>query len=136
MTALARIVVRLRFLVVAVWVVVAAFALPRSARVGDSLHAEGWSLKPTEAQDMKQTMLESFQRPTVSFMAVVISGPVPIDSQYYHRLIEVLSHAGDVLLQVVIPRAVEEEEKPAEEEEEAEAEGAEEKEAEAEPAAD
>jgi len=95
LTALARIVVRLRFLVVAVWVVVAAFALPRSARVGDSLQTEGRSLKPTEAQDVEQTMLENFQRPTVSFMAVVISGPVPIDSQPYYRLVEVLSQAAE-----------------------------------------
>ncbi|MFB3113002.1 MAG: MMPL family transporter, partial [Gemmatimonadales bacterium] len=95
MTALARVVVRLRFLVVAVWVVVAAVALPRSASVGDSLQAEGGSLRPTEANAVKQTMLENFQRPTVSFMAVVISGPVPIDSQPYHRLIEVLSSAAE-----------------------------------------
>ncbi len=95
MTALARVVVRLRVLVVAVWIVVAALALPRSARVGDSLQAEGGSLKPTEANAVKQTMLENFQRPTVSFMAVVISGPVPIDSQPYHRLIEVLSSAAE-----------------------------------------
>ena len=91
LTALARVVVHLRFLVVAVWVVVATVALPRSARVGDSLQTEGGSLKPTEANAVKQTMLENFQRPTVSFMAVVISGPVPIDSQPYHRLVEVLS---------------------------------------------
>lgn len=95
MTALARIVVRLRFLVVALWVVVAAFALPRSARVSDSLQAEGGSLRPTEAEAVKRTMLENFQRPTVSFMAVVISGPVVIDSQPYHRLIEVLSSAAE-----------------------------------------
>ncbi|MCH8256237.1 MAG: MMPL family transporter, partial [Gemmatimonadetes bacterium] len=95
MTALARIVVRLRFLVVALWVVVAAFALPRSARVSDSLQAEGGSLTPTEAEAVKRTMLENFQRPTVSFMAVVISGPVPIDSQPYHTLVEVLSSAAE-----------------------------------------
>ena len=78
MTALARIVVRLRFLVVALWVVVAAFSLPRSARVSDSLQAEGGSLRPTEAEAVKRTMLENFQRPTVSFMAVVISSKVTL----------------------------------------------------------
>ena len=94
MTALARAVVRFRFLVIGVWILVAAFALPRAARVNDVLSAEGRSLRPTESRQVTETMLESFNRPTVSFMAVVVSGPVPIDSQPYRSIVEHLSRVA------------------------------------------
>lgn len=93
MIALARVIVRLRFLVIAVWLVVAAFAIPRAAMVDEVLQTEGHSLQPTESQQVSQTMLESFNRPTVAFWAVVVAGPVPIDSPAYHDVVQRLSGA-------------------------------------------
>jgi hypothetical protein len=37
----ARVIVRFRFLLIAFWVVVAAFAIPRASRVHDVLEVEG-----------------------------------------------------------------------------------------------
>ena len=95
LTALARFVVRFRFLIIASWVLVAALAIPRAARVDEVLRTEGRSLRPTEAQRVTQIMLDSFDRPTVNFMAVVISGPIPIDSQPYRNIVETLGLAAE-----------------------------------------
>jgi RND superfamily putative drug exporter len=94
LTALARAVVHLRFLVIAFWVVVAAVAIPRAAHVDDVLRSEGRSLRMTESRQVTQTMLEAFERPTVAFMAVVITGPMPVDSQPYRNVVERLSAAA------------------------------------------
>jgi RND superfamily putative drug exporter len=94
LTALARAVVRLRFLVIALWGVVAALAIPRAAHVEEVLRSEGRSLRLTESHQVTQTMLESFDRPTVSFMAVVITGPMVVDSQPYRNVVDRLTVAA------------------------------------------
>ncbi len=94
MTALARAVVRFRYYIIAFWLIVAVLAIPRAARVADVLQAGGQSLRLTEAQLTRDIILESFERPTVSFMAVVVTGPVPIDSQTYQLVLENLSDAA------------------------------------------
>ena len=95
MTALARVVVRYRFLIIALWGLVAALAIPRAARVEEVLQNAGRSLRLTEAHRVIQVMLDSFDRPTVSFMAVVVSGPIPIDSQPYRNIVETLGWAAE-----------------------------------------
>ena len=94
MTALARAVVRFRYYIIAFWLIVAALAIPRAARVTDVLETGGQSHRFTEAQLTRDIILESFERPIVSFMAVVVTGPVPIDSQTYHLVLETLSDAA------------------------------------------
>jgi RND superfamily putative drug exporter len=91
MTAFAHFVVRFRFFVIAAWLIVAALAVPRAARVEEALQAGGQSLRTTESEVVKERMLEHFQRPTVNFMAVAIVGPTVIDSLPYHRLLTNLS---------------------------------------------
>ncbi|MCH7474114.1 MAG: MMPL family transporter [Gemmatimonadetes bacterium] len=94
MTALSRAVVRFRYYIIAFWLIVAALAIPRAARVTDVLETGGQLLRSTEAQLTRDIILESFERPIVSFMAVVVTGPVPIDSQAYHLVLENLSAAA------------------------------------------
>ncbi len=77
MTALARAVVRFRYYIIAFWLIVAGLAIPRAARVTDVLETGGQSHRFTEAQLTRDIILESFERPIVSFMAVVVTGPGP-----------------------------------------------------------
>ncbi len=95
MTAVARVVVRFRFLIIAFWGLVAAFAIPRAARVDEVLRTEGRSLRPTEGHQVTQIMLDSFDRTIVSFMAVVVSGPIPVDSQPYRNIVETLARTAE-----------------------------------------
>ena len=94
MTALARIVIRFRVLIVAFWVIVAAFAIPRASRVNEVLSVEGRSIRPTEASRVQATIESAFQQPLAKFIAVALSGPVPVDSTPFVELIDVLTTAA------------------------------------------
>ncbi len=94
MEGFARAVVRFRFAVIIAWIVVAAFAVPRAARVGEVLSVEGYSIKPTEASEVTDMIREAFERPLARFMAVTLSGPIPIDSQPFRSLLEDVSDAA------------------------------------------
>ncbi len=94
MTALARTVIRFRFLVIALWIVVAAFAVPRASRVNEVLQVEGRSVRPTESARVQATIESAFDKPIAKFIAVALSGPVPIDSAPYPDLIARLSSAA------------------------------------------
>jgi len=94
LTALARIVIRFRVLIVAFWVIVAAFAIPRASRINEVLSVEGRSVRPTEASRVQATIESAFRQPLAKFIAVALSGPVPVDSAPYGELIDVLSEAA------------------------------------------
>ncbi len=94
MEGLAHTVIRFRFAVILAWVVVAAFAVPRAARVAEVLSVEGHSLKPTESSEVTATIRAAFERPISKFIAVTVSGPVPIDSQPFRTLLQDLSDAA------------------------------------------
>ena len=94
MTALARAVVRYRFLVMAFWLIVAVLAIPRAGRVTDVLQTQGQTLRATEARRVRDIILENFQRPNVSFLAVAVVGPIEIDSLPYQNVLESLSRAA------------------------------------------
>lgn len=94
MRALASAVVRHRFVVLLFWVGVATFAVPRASRVHDVLSVEGHSIEPTESSEVRATIKDAFERPLVSFLAVTVSGPVPVDSQPFHALLKDLTDAA------------------------------------------
>lgn len=91
LTALARTVVRYRYLIIAFWAILAAMAVPRATRVNEVLQVEGRSLRPTEASEVQNTIATAFSRPVAKFIAVAIRGPVPVDDERYHTLITRLS---------------------------------------------
>ena len=94
MTALARAVVKYRFLVIGLWLVIAAIALPRAAQVNDVLQVQGKSLRPTEAAEAQAKIANAFARPVAKFIAVALQGPVSIDDPEYRVLVEDLSRTA------------------------------------------
>ena len=94
METLARAVVRFRFFVILFWVAFAGFAVSRAARVGDVLSVEGESLRPNESTEVWDLIRTAFPRPFTNFIAVAITGPIPVDSQPFQLLVETLSDAA------------------------------------------
>ena len=89
-----RAVVRFRFLVIALWIGVAVFAIPRASRVHDVLEVEGRSIAPTEARRAQELIREHFPQPFTHFFAVTITGPVPVDSAPYQNVLRTLTEAA------------------------------------------
>ncbi len=94
MTALARALVRFRYIVVALWAIIAALAVPRASGVDQMLQVEGTSLRPTESRRVQEAIETVFDRPIAKFIAVAISGPVPVEAPLYDRLIRELTNAA------------------------------------------
>jgi RND superfamily putative drug exporter len=94
LTALARVVVRLRYAIIALWVLVAFFAFPRAGRVGEVLQVEGRSMRPTESDRVQEIIEREFEQPLAQFLAIGIDGPEPVDAPRYQRLIDQLRAAA------------------------------------------
>lgn len=90
----ARAIVRFRFLIIAFWVVVAAFAIPRASRVHDVLEVEGTTEFPTESKLAKAIVRSEFREPLNTFFIIAIEGPTPIDSPAYQDALRRLEHAA------------------------------------------
>ncbi|HEX9729241.1 MAG TPA: MMPL family transporter [Gemmatimonadales bacterium] len=91
----ARAIVRFRFAVIAFWVVVAAFAIPRASRVHDVLNVEGRSINLTEAQRAQDEIRQRFPQPFTHFFAITIEGPFPIDQAPFQHALSVISAAAE-----------------------------------------
>lgn len=74
-TPMARAVVRLKWLVLAVWAVVAAVAFVRAPATPALLNLRGGSERPTEARLVEARITERFGRPLQDFFAVVVTAP-------------------------------------------------------------
>ncbi|MBL8985672.1 MAG: MMPL family transporter [Gemmatimonadetes bacterium] len=72
---LARALVRWRWVVIAVWVVIGAVAFYRAPKTPDRLALRGGSNEPTEARLADRLLAERFARPFGEFFAVTIEGP-------------------------------------------------------------
>ena len=90
----ARAIVRFRFLIIAFWIAVAAFAVPRASRVHDVLDVEGRVIFPTEASTASRILRDEFPQPFTHFFAVTIDGSVPVDSPPFQQAIEALAAAA------------------------------------------
>jgi RND superfamily putative drug exporter len=87
----ARAIVRFRILIIAFWVAVAVFAIPRAARVHEDLDVEGRTLHSTESSDATELMRGAFSQPFTHFFAVTVRGPDPIDDIKFRNALEVLT---------------------------------------------
>jgi RND superfamily putative drug exporter len=90
----ARAIVRFRFLIIAFWVVVAAFAIPRASQVHDVLEVEGTTDFPTESKAARRIVQAQFAEPLNTFFIVAISGPTPIDSPAFRDALRRLETAA------------------------------------------
>lgn len=91
MPTAARAIVRFRLLVIALWILAAALALPRAARVHESLRVDGQTLLASESRRATTLIREAFPAPVTDFFAVVLVGPIPIDSPPYHAFLDSLT---------------------------------------------
>lgn len=90
----ARVIVRLRYLIIVFWAAVAALAIPRASRVGDVLRVEGTAVQ-TESEEVYQTVREAFAQPIDQFFAITLRGPVPITHPTYAALVDSLAAAAE-----------------------------------------
>lgn len=74
-TPLAHAVIRLRWLLIAAWAVIAAVAFVRAPGTPALLHLRGGTERPTESVLVDQAIASRFSRPFQDFFAVVVTGP-------------------------------------------------------------
>jgi RND superfamily putative drug exporter len=86
-----RLVIRFRLLVLVCWAVIAVLALPRAARVHESLQVEGHTLQRSESHDASDVINTAFPEPINQFFAVTLTGPLPIDSPPYRAILDSLA---------------------------------------------
>jgi len=90
----ARAIVRFRFLIIAFWVVVAAFAIPRASHVHDVLEVEGATHFPTESKTAGALIRSEFPQPLSAFFVIAVEGQTPIDSPPYRDALRRLESAA------------------------------------------
>ena len=90
----ARAIVRFKYLVIAAWVLIAAFAIPRASHVHDVLNVEGRSAHVTESRRAELVMREVFREPMTTFFGVTVAGPMPLDSVPYQAALRALTAAA------------------------------------------
>jgi putative drug exporter of the RND superfamily len=92
----ARAIIRFRFLIIAFWVVVAAFAIPRASRVNDVLQVEGGPASGfhTESKEAAAVIRTAFPEPLHEYFIVAVEGPTPIDSAPYRDALRRLTAAA------------------------------------------
>src|ERR1051325_1782599 len=71
-------IVRLRYVVIAFWLLILAAAIPGALRVSDVLQVQGGGLKDAESQRADRLLRGEFERPVDAFFAVTVSGAVPL----------------------------------------------------------
>ncbi len=90
----ARAIVRFRFLIIAFWIAVAAFAIPQASHVHDVLEVEGATAFPTEAKTAGTIARNAFPQPLSSFFVIAIEGRSPVDSPAYRDALRRLENAA------------------------------------------
>lgn len=74
-TPLAHAVIRLRWLLIAAWAVLAVVAFTRAPATPALLNLRGGTERPTEAREVETRIAERFPSPIRDFFAVVVTGP-------------------------------------------------------------
>jgi RND superfamily putative drug exporter len=90
----ARFIVRHRLPILAVWIVLAALALPRAMSVHEVLRVEGQTLSESESKTGRELIREAFPLPVTHFFVVTMRGPLPIDSLSYGALLDSLTRVA------------------------------------------
>ncbi len=91
----ARLVVRFRYLIIAIWIAIAAFSIPRASRVHDVLSVEGRPVHPTESREAEVLIRKEFPQPLTQFFAVTVTGPMPVDSASFQNALKKLTAAAE-----------------------------------------
>ena len=89
-TALATVVVRLRYPLMLLWAVLTALAIPAAARVGDVIKLDLPAPTPTESARARGALREAFGTPGDRTLAVAISGPAQADGALPQVLLDTL----------------------------------------------
>src|SRR5262245_28052592 len=79
MERFARVLVRWRWVVLAVWVVIGVVAIVRAPATPGLLNIRGGSARETEASRAEKQLNARFSRPISEFFAVTLEGPGPLD---------------------------------------------------------
>lgn len=87
----ARLIIRLRWPLIGLWLAVGVLAIPRASHVHEVLRVEGQAVENSDSQRARQMIRESFQQPVLDFFAVTMSGPVAIDSAAYRAILDSLT---------------------------------------------
>jgi RND superfamily putative drug exporter len=87
-------VVRFRYIVLALWVIVLAVAIPAAVRVSDRLQVQGEGLKDAESQLADRRLRQQLERPVDDFFAVTIQGRAPLETPSYGALLDTLAAAA------------------------------------------
>ncbi|MCH7874302.1 MAG: MMPL family transporter [Gemmatimonadetes bacterium] len=90
----ARAIIRFRYLVMAFWLAVAAFAIPRARGVHDVLQVQGRSIQINESDRAETIIRERFRQPFSHFLAVTVRGPISVDSTPYRQVLHTLTRVA------------------------------------------
>jgi putative drug exporter of the RND superfamily len=88
MPRLSHAIIRFRWLVLAFWTLAATIAVPHAMRVHESLRVEGQTLLESESKHAEEMIRGQFPRPVSDFLAVALTGPIPLDSPPYHAFLD------------------------------------------------
>src|SRR5262245_52618594 len=91
---LAGAIVRLRFVVIAFWVLALLSAIPGAIHVSDVLQVQGGGLRESESQRADRELRSRFERPVAAFFAVTVRGRVPVDNPDYSAFLDTLVSAA------------------------------------------
>jgi RND superfamily putative drug exporter len=86
-----RIIVKYRYPVIGVWLLVGILATPQASHVDEVLEVQGHSLYHSDSQLAHNLIRDSFAQPISDFFAVTLTGPVVVDSPPYQALVDSLT---------------------------------------------
>ncbi len=75
LSTIARVLVRWRWLVIALWAIVGTIAFIRAPKTPERLDLRGGTLKPTEGRAADKLLTTRFARPFGEFFAITVEGP-------------------------------------------------------------
>ena len=84
-------IVRFRYGIIAIWVLLTVAAVPAASRLSDVLQVEGHGLPTTESARSDRLLRRDFAQPVADFLAIVVHGPVPVDNPAYRSLLDALT---------------------------------------------
>ncbi len=90
----ARAIVRLRWLIIAAWIAIAALMAPRASHVHELLAVRSSYLRNDESARATQLITQAFPRPFVEYLAIVVRGPVRWTHPRFRTLLDSLAAAA------------------------------------------
>lgn len=91
----ARAIVRLRWLVIAAWIAIAALMAPRASHVHELLAVRSSYQRKDESARATQLITQAFPRPFAEYLAIVVRGPVRWTHPRFRTLLDSLTAAAE-----------------------------------------